>query len=112
MDVHSRIRRAFLLLIPAAFTARSAPPDDAFPPQNPQTSDDPRLPNGKKQQDEILKADYQKNLKDAQEMTSLARSFEEDLEKDEQYVYSLSQLKKLDDIEKLTKRIRSRLKRY
>ena len=70
-----------------------------------------RLPNGKKQQDEILKAEYEKNLKDAQELISIAKSFEEDLEKDDRFVLSLSSLKKLDDMEKLTKRIRTRMKR-
>jgi hypothetical protein len=79
---------------------------------DPGDSDDVRLPNGKKQSDEILKAEYEKNVKDAQELTNIARSFEEDLEKDDRYVLSLSSLKKLDDIEKLTKRIRSRMKRY
>ena len=70
------------------------------------------LPNGKKQSDEILKAEYEKNVKDAQELVDTARAFEEDLEKDDRYVLSLSSLKKLDDIERLTKRIRSRMKRY
>jgi hypothetical protein len=70
-----------------------------------------RLPNGKKQVDEILKDDYEKNLKDARDLTNLARSLEEDLERNEAFVFSLSTLKKLDDMEKLTKRIRARMKR-
>lgn len=70
-----------------------------------------RLPNGKNQQDEILKADYQSNLKDSRALVDLATSFEEDLEKDDRFVLSLASLKKLDDIEKLTRRIRGRLKR-
>lgn len=118
METGSRIRRAFLLLIPAAFAARLAPSQDDLPPlpqspiQGGPTPEDVRLPNGKKQQDAILKADYDKNLKDARELIDTAKSFELDLEKDEQYVLSIAQLKKLDDIEKLTKRIRGRLKRY
>lgn len=71
-----------------------------------------RLPNGKKQVDEILKDDYEKNLQDARDLSSLARSFEEDLEKNDAFVFSLSSLKKLDDMEKLTKRIRGRMKRF
>ena len=51
-------------------------------------------------------------MKDAQELITIAKSFEEDLEKDDRFVLSVSSLKKLDDIEKLTKRIRGRLKRY
>jgi hypothetical protein len=77
--------------------------------------DDPepvRLPNGKKQQDEILRAEYEKNVKDAQDLVSISRAFEEDLEKDDRFVLSISALKKLDDIEKLTRRIRGRMKRF
>ena len=70
-----------------------------------------RLPNGKKQQDEILKADYEQNLKDARELVNIAKAFEQDLEKNDRFVLSLSSLKKLDDMEKLAKRIRGRMKR-
>ena len=73
---------------------------------------DIRLPNGKVQTDEILKDDYAKNLKDARDLTGLARGLEEDLEKNEAFVFSLTTLKKLDDMERLTKRIRSRMKRF
>ncbi len=73
---------------------------------------DIRLPNGKMQTDEILKDDYAKNLKDARDLTGLARGLEEDLEKNEAFVFSLTTLKKLDDMERLTKRIRSRMKRF
>jgi hypothetical protein len=94
-----------LLLAPAALLAQKPLPVPGDPPE------DIRLPNGKKQQDEILKADYEKNVKDAQELLNIARSFEEDLEKDDRYVLSLASLKKLDEMEKLTRRIRGRMKR-
>lgn len=100
-------------MIPAVFGSRLLPAQKVQPsPPPPGAPEDIRLPNGKKQSDEILKADYEQNVKDAQELIDIAKSFEEDLEKDDRYVLSLSSLKKLDDIEKLTKRIRSRLKRY
>jgi hypothetical protein len=70
-----------------------------------------RLPNGKLQTDEMLKDDYAKNLKDARDLTGLARGLEDDLEKNEAWVFSLASLKKLDDMERLTKRIRARMKR-
>ena len=108
---HSRIRRALLLLAPAALGVHLLPAQKSGLPPGPEP-DELRLPNGKKQQDEILKAEYEQNLKDAQELSNIARTFEEDLEKDDRFVLSLSSLKKLDDMEKLTKRIRSRMKRY
>lgn len=114
--IRSRFRRAFLFVVPAVFAASLLPAQRRIDPSDadPNSDLDPeslRLPNGKKQTDEILKADYGKNVSDARELTSLARSFEEDLEKNEAFVFSLSSLKKLDDMEKLTKRIRARMKR-
>jgi len=78
---------------------------------DPASDDPPRFPSGKNQQDAILKADYESNLKDARALIDLAKSFEEDLEKEDRYVLSISSLKKLDDMEKLTRRIRGRLKK-
>ena len=100
-------------MAPAALAVRLLPAQ-LSPPRSRTDADDKgdpiRLPNGKLQQDEILKAEYQTNLKDAQDLVNLARSFQEDLEKDDRFVLSLSSLKKLDDMEKLTRRIRGRLK--
>ena len=73
---------------------------------------DRRLPNGKSQQEEILKADHEKNLRDAAELADLAQELKEDLEKNDRHVLSVSSLKKTDEIEKLIKKIRSRLRRY
>ncbi len=73
---------------------------------------DDRLPNGKSQKEEILKAEHEQNLKDASQLIDLAEQLKEDLEKNEHYVLSLATLKKTDDIEKLVKKIRSRLRRY
>ena len=70
-----------------------------------------RLPNGKLQRDEILKAEYDQNLKDARELVDLTKAFELDLEKSDRFVLSLALLKKLDDIEKITRRIRGRMKK-
>ncbi len=76
----------------------------------PGVPDDTHLPNGKLQRDAILKADYEQNLKDARTLIDLSKSFELDLEKSDQYVLSLGLLKKLDDVDKVTKRIRNRMR--
>ena len=68
------------------------------------------LPNGKSQKDEILKAEYQQNLKDAAELADLAEQLKIELEKNDRYILSMATLKKTDDIEKLARRIRSRLR--
>ena len=70
-----------------------------------------RLPNGKVQRDEILKAEHEQNLKDAAQLADLAEQLRQELEKNDRYVLSISTLKKTDEIEKLVKKIRSRLRR-
>lgn len=87
------------------------------PAQQPQSriekeSEDIRLPSGKMQKDEILKADYEKSLEDAASLLKAAEDLKMDLEKTGRHVLSVGTLKQLDNIEKLTKRIRSRLKKY
>jgi hypothetical protein len=72
--------------------------------------DDVILPNGKSQKEEILKAEHRQNLKDAAELAELADQLKIDLEKNDLYVLSMTTVKKTDDIEKLAKRIRARLR--
>jgi hypothetical protein len=76
----------------------------------PIAQDDTRLPNGKLQRDEILKAEHEQNLKDAARLADLADELKQELEKNDRYVLSVSTLKKTDEIEKLAKKIRSRLR--
>ena len=73
-------------------------------------SQDTTLPNGKSQREEILKAEHEQNLKDAARLADLAQELREDLEKNDRYVLSIATLKKTDEIEKLVKKIRSRLR--
>ncbi len=96
-----------LAQIPKIATGQQQTLEPPFPRQAPP---DTRLPNGKMQRDEILKADYEQNVKDAAELTRQAGDFQLDLEKSDRYVLSLALLKKLDEIEKITKRIRGRMK--
>ena len=74
------------------------------------TEEDVVLPNGKSQKEEILKAEHQQNIKDAADLAELAEQLKIDLEKNDRYVLSIATLKKTDDIEKLAKRIRARLR--
>jgi hypothetical protein len=68
------------------------------------------LPNGKSQKEEILKAEHRQNLKDATDLAELAEQLKIDLEKNDRYVLSMATIKKTDDIERLAKRIRTRLR--
>ena len=95
----------FVVLFGLILTAQTpnAPSPDA---------DDPRLPNGKSQKEEILKADHEKSLEDAGKLMELTEELKIELEKNDRHVLAVGTLKKLDEIEKLTKRIRGRLKRF
>ena len=93
-----------LLAVPQRGTGvPGAPPRDS-------QDESARLPNGKLQRDEILKAEHEQNLKDAAKLLDLAEELKQDLEKNDQNVLSISTLKKTDDIEKLVKKIRSRIR--
>lgn len=106
------MHRTILLLVSAiALTAQQGPPERTFPPLEP-PRDEMRLPNGKLQRDEILKADYQKTLQDARALSKLADELKADLEKSDYNVLSIATLKKTDDIDHLAKRIHDRLKRF
>ena len=74
--------------------------------------DSVRLPNGKLQQDEMLKADHEKDVTDARDLARLAAELKDEIEKGDAHVLSVATLKKTEEIEKLAKRIRGRIKRY
>ena len=71
-----------------------------------------QLPSGKSQQEEILKADHEKSLKDASRLVDLSQQLKTELEKNDRHVVSVTSIKNTEEIEKLAKRIRARLRRY
>jgi hypothetical protein len=97
------LRGAFLVFLAAASPA-AFEQDSAVPLQ-----DDPKYPNGKSQRDEILKAEREQNIRDSAKLVEMAEGLKADLEKSDRFVLSLDTIKKTDDIEKLVKKIRSRL---
>jgi hypothetical protein len=78
----------------------------------PTGAQEPRLPDGRSQKEEILKHEYKKALEEAGELLKLAEGLKADLERDDRHVLSVQTLRRTEDIEKLAKRIRGRLKRY
>ncbi len=76
-----------------------------------QGQEDVKLPNGKSQRDEILKAEHKKSLSDVAQILEIAGQLQAELEKDDYSVLSVSSLKKAEQIENLAKRVRKRLKR-
>jgi len=74
------------------------------------SQEEDKLPNGKSQKDEILRAEREENIKDAGRLVEMAEGLKADLEKNDRFVLSLETLKKTDDIDKLVKKIRARLR--
>jgi hypothetical protein len=73
--------------------------------------DDPTLPNGKSQREEILKDEYKRSLQDAAQLVKLSEELRDALEAGDPHVVSLKSIKQTEEIEKLAKSIRGRLKR-
>ncbi|MDX2151785.1 MAG: hypothetical protein SFV54_13685 [Bryobacteraceae bacterium] len=94
---------ALLLVVATAQAPRS---------RNPAEPEDVRLPSGKLQSDEILKVEHEKNLEDAAQLLRLAEELKAELEKNDRHVLSLGAIKKTEELEKLAKRVRSRLRRF
>ena len=87
-------------------------PETNSPDAPPAAERDAKLPDGRSRSEAILKQDYTRSLSDAAALTALAQSLQASLEKEGRDVLSLQTLKKLDEIEKLTRRMRSRMRRY
>jgi hypothetical protein len=68
-------------------------------------------PGAKNMVDEMLKVEYAKTLEDAAKLVELAEDLKIELEKNDRHILSIAAIKKTEDIEKLAKRIRSRIRR-
>lgn len=107
---HTR-RAALFSLLASPLTANAQPPDEQqrLPiPRNPE--EDTRLPNGKSQKDAIAKQNHEEALKDAGDLVSAAQELQTELKKAGSYVIPVESVKKTEEIEKLARRIRGRLK--
>jgi hypothetical protein len=104
--------RAILFLILIGQTVGQKPTAPTIPPlPDAEKPGETRLPNGKLQSDELLKDDRDKNLQDVRRLIDIAQAIQKDLEvKNSQQVLNLNDVKGTEEIEKLAKRIRSRIR--
>jgi hypothetical protein len=105
MEQMSRTR---FLLLPALLLWPLAAQMPEVPPL--EEEKDAKLPNGRLQKDEIAKAAYQSSLDDSKKLIAAAEELKAELEKNDRYVVSLAAIRKTEEIEKLARRIRGRLK--
>ena len=97
-------RKAFLALWGAAAVGQQ-------PPDRERDEQPKRLPDGTLQSEAILKAEYKRLLTEVSSIVDLCKEIETELEKNQHHVLSLGMIKKLDEIEKISKRMRSRIRR-
>lgn len=100
------------LLILLALTVTLGLPQQEQEPVDVSIQSNARLPNGKLQREEILKAEYKKATEESGRLLKLAEELNAELEKNPSSVLSIGTLKKTEEIEKLARKIRSRLRRY
>jgi hypothetical protein len=91
----------------AALAQRPGIPQDArLPPP-------PSGPGLRRQQkDAISKQDYKDNVRDAAELVKLSQGLQASLERNGSFVVDANDLRTAEQIEKLAKNIRGRLKRF
>ena len=95
---------ALILVLGLAWAQR---PGETVPPDE---HTGPRLKPS--QVAEILKADRAKSIEDAGRLMELSEELKRELEKNDKNVLSVAALKKAEEIEKIAKRIRGRLRRF
>lgn len=107
-----RMQVHWKLLILLALTVTLGLPQQEQEPVDVSIQSNARLPNGKLQREEILKAEYKKATEESGRLLKLAEELNAELEKNPSSVLSIGTLKKTEEIEKLARKIRSRLRRY
>ncbi len=110
----SQTRRSAILAL-LAFSSADAAQQAADPNKRPtlpdvDSSDDAKLPNGKSQKDAISKQAHEDALKEVELLIQMAEDLRDELKHNGEFVVAVSSLKKTEEIEKLARRIRGKLK--
>jgi hypothetical protein len=101
---------AFLAPVAPQGAAQQQEPDVRRPLPDRIPDDDVRLPNGKSQKDAISKQAHEDALKDVESLIHLAEDLRDELKHSGEYVVAVSSLRKTEEIEKLARHIRGKLK--
>lgn len=92
----------------AALAPAYQEPNSQWPTGDPTGNHKPK----RSQIEEMLKADRSKSIEDAGQLVKLSEELKTELEKTDKSVLSVTALRKAEEIEKLAKRIRGRLRRF
>lgn len=116
-----RTRRHALLALAAGtcfaqnqLSASRAQIPDAQRPPRPrmpgESEPDEKLPNGKSMKDAIARDNHKKALSEADELVKLVQQLKDEIEKAGEFVVPVNSVRRTEDIEKLARKIRGRLK--
>ena len=83
------------------------PPDPALTPASPTN---PGL--RRQQRDALSKQDYKDNVRDAAELVKLSQGLQASIERNGSFIVDANDIRSAEQIEKLAKNIRARLKRF
>lgn len=106
-------RRLALLNLLASASLLSQSQDqqnDRTLPLPPNPNEDTKLPNGRSQKDAIAKEEHEAALKDVNDLINVAQELRDELKKSGEHVVSVASVKKTEEIERLARKIRGRLK--
>jgi hypothetical protein len=103
------VTRRALLFCPAlpALASQLPPPGFPSPTERPK-----RLPDGRLQSEAIIKEDYERNMRDLEEMERLLTRIHAELEKATPGKAGREVFRDLESVERLGKRIRGRMRRF
>lgn len=93
-----------------ALLSAAAGGQDPLPPLSPPDETQRKLPDGRLQVNAIVEANHKRALGDTKRLRTLIEEFATELEKDTRWVLSVAQLKRLEEIERVAKRLQGRLK--
>lgn len=98
-----------LLLWPAlpALAGSQLPPGFPAPTEKPK-----RLPDGRLQSEAIIKEDYERNMRDLEEMEKLLAEIHAELERSALGKAGRGVFRGLESVERLSKRIHGRMRRF
>lgn len=99
--------KALLAVLFLALAAGQPPAPVTRPEDEPK-----KLPDGRLVSELMRKQDYKDNLADLDEIKKLTEVVREDLEKSQGHVLSIKSLKNLGEVEKLSRRIRGRMRKF
>lgn len=90
--------------------AASAAQQLPVPP--PEREQPKKLPDGRLWSEAVIKANYEANLRDMERMRQILDSVRKEIEETKGHVLSIRALREMEELERLSRRVRDRMRRH